>query len=66
MSKRVMSVNIDGEGDTVGLWIERSALDLDIGDHAYVFLGVDDLRRLAWDILEALPLKEALDWKGGK
>ncbi len=43
-------VNIDGDGNVVGLWFKPE--DVEIDENAYIWLPADELRRLAYAILE--------------
>ncbi len=45
-------VNIDVEGNAVGLWFEPDIVEMD--EHAYVSLTRDEMEKLAWKILEAV------------
>ena len=49
-------VNVDRDGEPVGLWFDRSVVDGERGDHIYVDLRPDEMRELGRRIGDAVGL----------
>jgi len=51
--KPKVGININGDGDPVGLWLDSSCVDTGRGDHFYIDLDPDELRRFGLSIGQA-------------